>query len=62
MYNYFNNLNLNYKLNILVIFNTFVYFQIKYDCLNRNTKMKPYLMSTLVLLDSLDTKYPNRIG
>ena len=45
MYNYFNNLNLNYKLNILVIFNTFVYFLIKYDSLDRNTQTKPYIMS-----------------
>ena len=43
MYNYFN--NLNYKLNILVIFNIFVYFQIKYDSLDRNTQTKLYLMS-----------------
>ena len=65
MYNYFNNLNLNYKLNILVIFNTFMYFRIKYDNLNRNTQIKPYLLSIFgyffVYLSSLDTKYPNRI-
>ena len=45
MYNYFNNLNLNYKLNILVIFNTFVYFWIKYDSLAIITQTKLYLMS-----------------
>ena len=50
---------------ILVIFQYFVYFWIKYDSLDRNTQTKLYMMSSfgyfLVHLGSLDTKYLNRI-
>ena len=65
MYNYFNNLHLNYKLKILIIFNTFMYFRIKYDSLDKNTQTILYLMSIfgyfLVHLGSLDTKFSNQI-
>ena len=40
MYNYFNNLHLNYKLKILIIFNTFMYFRIKYDSLDKKYSNK----------------------